>query len=244
MEKANSVAYKVYGSYALFTDPLTKIGGERFSYQIPTYQALKGITEGIYWKPTIQWYIDEVRIMNSIQTQSKGIRPIHYHDNGNDLSIYTYLYDVEYQVKAHFEWNENRRDLVQDRNENKHFDVAKRMIRRGGRRDIFLGTRECQGYVEPCEYGSGESFYDEISMPFSLMLHGITYPDETVSGNKEAMQVRFWVPEMKNGCIKFIRPEECPVVRNVGTRSIKQFNSDNFIGLQEFEKAGVFDGMD
>jgi CRISPR-associated protein Cas5d len=31
------------GRYALFTDPLTSIGGEEFSYQVPTYDALKGI---------------------------------------------------------------------------------------------------------------------------------------------------------------------------------------------------------
>jgi CRISPR-associated protein Cas5d len=39
----NQVEFKVYGKYALFTDPVTKIGGEKYSYQIPTYQALKGI---------------------------------------------------------------------------------------------------------------------------------------------------------------------------------------------------------
>lgn len=45
MEYKNQIEYKVYGRYALFTDPLTKTGGEKFTYQIPTYQALKGITE-------------------------------------------------------------------------------------------------------------------------------------------------------------------------------------------------------
>ncbi|HJK83697.1 MAG TPA: type I-C CRISPR-associated protein Cas5c, partial [Methanocorpusculum sp.] len=132
MEYENSVEFKVWGNYALFTDPLTKIGGEKFSYQIPTYQALKGILESVYWKPTFIWVIDSVRIMKRIQTQSKGIRPIKY-TGGNDLSIYTYLKDVEYQVKAHFEWNEHRLDLVDDRNENKHYSMATRMIARGGR---------------------------------------------------------------------------------------------------------------
>ena len=41
---------------------------------IPTYEALKGITESIYWKPTIIWIIDAVRVMNPIQTETKGIR--------------------------------------------------------------------------------------------------------------------------------------------------------------------------
>ena len=62
----NKVEFKVYGQYALFTDPVTKIGGEKFSYQIPTYQALKGILESAYWKPTIIWFIDRMRIMKPI----------------------------------------------------------------------------------------------------------------------------------------------------------------------------------
>ena len=155
MEKANSIEYKVYGAYALFTDPLTKTGGEKFSYQVPTYQALKGITESIYWKPTLQWIIDECRVMNTIRMEAKGIRPIKYH-GGNDLATYTYLKDVEYHVRAHFVWNENRPELAADRNEHKHYQIAKRMIERGGRRDIFLGTRECQAYVEPCGFADGE----------------------------------------------------------------------------------------
>ena len=51
--KSKPFYYRVKGEYALFTDPVTKGGGEKFTYQIPTYQALKGITEAIYWKPTL-----------------------------------------------------------------------------------------------------------------------------------------------------------------------------------------------
>lgn len=49
----NEIQFKVYGRMALFTDPITKLGGEKSSYPIPTYQAMKGIVESIYWKPTI-----------------------------------------------------------------------------------------------------------------------------------------------------------------------------------------------
>ena len=44
----NSVEFVVYGPYALFTDPLTRMGGEKLSYQLPTYQSLKGIIESVY----------------------------------------------------------------------------------------------------------------------------------------------------------------------------------------------------
>ncbi|MDU5948409.1 MAG: type I-C CRISPR-associated protein Cas5c, partial [Paenibacillus macerans] len=175
----NSVEFSVYGNYALFTDPLTKLGGEKLSYQVPTYQALKGIVESIYWKPTLIMIVDAVRVMNPIRMESKGIRPIDY-SGGNTLANYTYLKDVHYQVRCHFEFNLNRPDMAFDRNEHKHHNILKRSVQAGGRRDIFLGTRECQGYVEPCVFGEGESFYDNYGeIHLGTMVHGINYPDET-----------------------------------------------------------------
>ncbi|MBE6106162.1 type I-C CRISPR-associated protein Cas5c [Anaerovibrio lipolyticus] len=174
----NIVQFEITGDYALFSDPLMRVGGEKCSYQIPTYEGIKGILSSVYWKPTFIWYIDKIRIMNPIQMEAKGIRPIKYSSRGNDLSYYTYLKKCRYQVQAHFEWNTNRPELEGDRNENKHHNIAKRMIKKGGRRDIFLGTRECQGYVEPCVFGEGVGAYDDIpELSFGLMYHGITYAD-------------------------------------------------------------------
>ena len=118
--------------------------------------------------------------MNPIQTETKGIRPIAY-NGGNELAYYTYLKDVKYQVRAHFEPNNNQPKLKEDsRNENKHHNIAKRMVQRGGRRDIFLGTRECQAFVEPCVFGEGESYYDTMpgEVSYGFMYHGITYAEK------------------------------------------------------------------
>lgn len=234
----NTVMFKVRGNDALFSDPILRIGGEKTSYHIPTYEALKGILHSIYWKPTIVWVIDKVRIMNSIQTQTKGIRPIDYTGNKNKLAYYTYLKNVEYQVMAHFEWNENRQELAFDRNENKHHNIAKRMIERGGRRDVYLGTRECQGDVEPCVFGEGIGFYDESGeIGYGVMYHGITYADEAIlEEDKDYMSVRLWKPVMKNGVIEFIRPEECESKRKIRKMDIKKFDNSNFDGLLEFEE--------
>ncbi len=211
--KENSIEYKLTGRYALFTDPITKIGGEKSTYLVPTYEAIKGITQSIYWKPTIIWVIDKIRVINKIRTESKNVKPISYSGGANDLSVYTYLRDVEYQIKAHFEWNLQREDLDKDRNENKHFDMAKRSLEKGGRRDIFLGTRECQGYVEPCSFGDGKSFYDdEESFSFGLMFHGFDYPSEVDS---KKLSARFWNAKMKNGLLVFPRPEDCSVKREI-----------------------------
>ena len=233
----NIVEFEVYGNYALFSDPVMRVGGEKCTYQVPTYEALKGILSSVYWKPTIVWIIDKVRVMNPVQTEVKGIRPIKY-TGGNDLSFYTYLKNCRYQVMAHFEWNENRPELVGDRNENKHHNIAKRMIEKGGRRDIFLGTRECQGYVVPCKFGEGEGHYDNIQeLAFGLMYHGITYADEAFSEEtKNCMTARFWYPKMQNGVINFLRPEKCPLYKKLRPMEMKIFSEtdNNFIGLKEF----------
>ena len=237
MKYRNTVEFQVSGDYALFSDPVTRVGGEKCSYHIPTYEALKGILQSVYWKPTLIWIIDGVRIMKPVQTETKSIRPVNF-NGGNDLSYYTYLKDVSYQVRAHFEWNENRPELAGDRNENKHHNIAKRMILRGGRRDIFLGTRECQGYVEPCVFGEGKGFYDEMEGEgsYGFMYHGITYADEAVlPEDKGRMTVRFWRPVMeKGGLIEFVRPEECTQKRHIHEMKIKQLNDNEFSGLMEF----------
>ena len=212
--KENSIEYRLTGRHALFTDPITKIGGEKSTYLIPTYEAIKGITQSIYWKPTIVWVIDKIRIIKKITTESKNMKPMLFNDSTkNDLAIYTYLRDVEYQVKAHFEWNMQRPDLEQDRNENKHFDMARRALERGGRRDIFLGSRECQGYVEPCTFGNGKGFYDdEVSFAYGMMFHGFDYPTEVAT---EKLTARFWNAKMEKGIIMFPRPDECTVRREI-----------------------------
>jgi CRISPR-associated protein Cas5d len=208
----NRVDFKVTGRFALFTDPLTKIGGDKCSYQIPTYEALKGVAKSVYWKPTFVWVVDKVRVMRRIRTQSKSMKPLVF-SGGNSLAIYTYLADVEYQVQAHFEWNPFRDDLADDRDTDKHWHVARRMVEKGGRQDIFLGTRECQGYVEPCIFGEGKGDYDGYgNLDYGLMFHGFDYPDEygPDTDGKFKLQSRFWRPAMIDGAVSFPHPAEFP----------------------------------
>ncbi len=241
---SSSIEFKVWGRFALFTDPLTKIGGEKCSYHVPTYEAIKGVAKSIYWKPTFLWVIDQVRVINRIRTQTKGTKPLNFggvypsekipgkkQEPFNTLSIYTFLADVEYQVKAHFEWNTHRPELADDRNEAKHHIIAKRMLERGGRQDIFLGTRDCQGYVEPCEFGSENGHYDDAGeLGFGLMFHGFDYPDE-IGENK--LYTRFWMPTMVDGVIRFARPQDCKVRRFVREMHGKKF--DHAKNLRDME---------
>lgn len=242
MQHPNIVEFEVFGDYGLFSDPIMRVGGEKCSYHIPTYEAIKGVLASVYWKPTIIWYIDAVRVMNRIRTEVKGVRPIKYshskNEGGNDLAYYTYLRDCRYQVRAHFEWNLNRPELAADRDENKHHNIARRMIRKGGRRDVFLGTRECQSYVEPCVFGEGAGAYDDLAeLGFGLMYHGITYADEAYSDEtKGQMTAGFWHPVMRSGVITFPRPENCELHKALGPMEMKIFGAEqkNFLGLREF----------
>lgn len=233
----NTVEFKVFGKYALFSDILTRPGGEKISYPFPTYEAVKGILKAVYWKPTIVWIIDSVKVIKKVKTVRKGTRPLKY-GGGNDLAYCTYLCDVEYMVRAHFEWNENRPELAQDRQENKHHNIAKRMIERGGRRTPVLGTSECFAYVEPCVFDEGVSEYEGTGeIPLGTMLHGIIYPDEAVlDEDKGYMTVCLWQPVMVDGVIDFIRPEECTIKRKIKPMAIKPFGEehDNFTGIEEF----------
>ena len=229
----NTIEFRVWGRYAMFTDPLTRVGGEKCSYHVPTYEAIKGIAKSIYWKPTLIWVIDAVRVMKRIRTQTKGTKPLNY-SGGNSLAIYTFLTgdpdpvslhpSVEYQVRAHFEWNEHRPELANDRIAGKHFQIAHRSLELGGRQDIFLGTRDCQGYVEPCVFGSGSGDYDATGkLGFGLMFHSFDYPDETGLSN---LGSNLWRPQMVDGIITFARPDMCTVKNEVREMIPKHFGID------------------
>ena len=105
---------------------------------------------------------------------------------------------------------------------------------------MFLGTRECQAYVEPCVFGEGEGFYNSYGIiNFGLMFHGFDYPDET--GNKE-LGVRLWEQSMKDGVIEFCDPREVSlrrVVREYG----ENYQFKRFVEGENFKIAEERDGV-
>jgi CRISPR-associated protein Cas5d len=167
--------------------------------------------------------------MRPIRTEAKNIKPINI-SGGNTLATYTYLSDVRYQVRAHFEWNPLRDDLKSDRIAPKHLEIAQRMIRKGGRRDIFLGTRECQGYVEPCIFGEGEGQHQQHGeLSYGNMFHGFDYPDTT--GQNELV-ARFWNAKIgADSIIRFPRPDDQSLTRRI-LRDMKP-NPPASVGLNE-----------
>lgn len=211
---------RVRGDRALFTNPATKGGGERSSYPVPTRQALQGIVDSVYHKPTITNIVTEVKIVNQIQTELHGVRAL-LANYGADLSYVSYLSDVVYLVKCHFIWNENRPDLSQDRLPNKHEAIMSRSIRKGGRRDVFLGTRECFGLVDEIsqeEYEQAESYYDGQTIDLGIMFHSFAYPTD----KQEPLKSYFTKTIMENGIIHFKDQENCEIVNRLSSYAFKR----------------------
>lgn len=212
--KFNQVEFEVKGDFGMFTTPESRLSGEKRSYPVPTFGALQGILEHVYWKPTFEWIIDEVRVMNEIIECPMGITGIRWQSNEKDVFYNTPLFNLHYQVRAHFEWAINRKKYKKDRVADKHYQMAVRYIERGGRRMTYFGTSEYPCAVRACKFGSGDGFYDnEEYDDFGLMFHGFTYADTAFNEEtRNCISVRMNNVEMKNGIIRFVHPKDCSVI--------------------------------
>ena len=221
--KSRNFYVKVKGEYALFTDPSTKGGGERYSYSIPTRQAMTGVVDALYFKPTFKNVVSEVKVMNFIQTEVIGTRAMigKSQKMEADLNYVSYLVDVEYLIKFHFVWEELRKDLIYDRNIRKHETIMERSIRRGGRRDIFLGTRECVAtaeYLTREEYELAESKYKNQILTMGIMFQEFGYPTKET----EKLKSYFTHTVLKNGVISYSPKEECEIVNELSSYGFKR----------------------
>lgn len=246
---------RIFGDSALFTDPSTKAGGEKFTYSVPTYEALRGIIDACYWKPTISNIIDECKIMNPIRTQTKGVL-LPLNNGSQDRYYYTYLTDVCYEVKFHFIWNEDRPDLLCDRDEKKHTQILLRSLDRGGRRDIFLGARECIGYIErlsASDFEKANTAYENQQLDFGIQFHSFNYPGlekiKSEAGKKEKTEPlisNFTRTRMVNGRIHFVRPEDCDIHHEIyqytlsALRMPKVEYAEQTIKETEYQEGGMF----
>lgn len=209
LDRSQDFYIRITGKHALFSTPYSKGGGEAISYPVPTKQALLGIVDACYWKPVLKNVVEEVKVIKPIRTQVRGSRAL-LKDGTADLNYLSYLFDVEYLLKYHFEWNTNREDLIGDRNMKKHTEIVKRSLEKGGRRDIFLGRRECRGDVEGIskkEYEEKPSFYKNSNLSLGIMFNSFIYPEK--SG--DPLVSAFSEVEMRAGVIEFLEAKDCAI---------------------------------
>lgn len=180
--------FEFWGSRACFTRPELKV--ERYSYDIPTPSALRGMISAIYWHPSIDWLIDRIYVLNPIRDslikrnevnsiiQIPNIKSLAnsyiYANQDREQRSSRILIDVHYVVQAHFQ-------MTNKAGENdtpaKIVSIVNRRLEHGQCFNTpYLGCREFS-----CNFSKWPD--DKEIMPisdskdFGLMLYDLDYSD-------------------------------------------------------------------
>ncbi len=216
------VKVNVWGDYALFSRPELKV--ERYSYDIITPSAARGILEAIYWHPGMRWIIDKIYVKNPIQFTSVRRNEVKSKIlasnvlqayNGADKPLYIstkedivqrasqLLCNVSYTIEAHFEMTEkaNASD-----NPGKFKDIIMRRLRKGECFHMpYLGCREFPANFALCEEEEIHTAYDVVAeKDLGLMLYDMDYSDP------ENIQPMFFRAVMRHGVVDL---RDCEVLR-------------------------------
>ena len=216
------VKVKVWGDYALFSRPELKV--ERYSYDVMTPSAARGILEAIYWHPGMKWKIDKIYVKNPIRFTSvrrnevkskvsaSNVLSVY---NGADKPLYIsskeeivqrasmILTNVEYVIEAHFEMTEN---VNETDNPGKFKDIIMRRLRRGECYHMpYFGCREFPAHFALCEEEKIQTAFDDVpEKDLGLMLFDMDYT------NKANISPMFFRAVMKQGVIDL---RNCEVIR-------------------------------
>ena len=216
------VKVKVWGDYALFSRPELKV--ERYSYDVMTPSAARGILEAIYWHPGLRWNIDRIYVKNPIcftsvrrnevksKVSASNVLQVY---NGADKPLYintkneivqrasTILCDVCYVIEAHFEMTKKANETD---NPGKFKDIMMRRLRRGECYHMpYFGCREFPAHFCLCEEEEIHTAYDDVSeRDLGLMLYDMDY------SNKDNIQAMFFRAVLKKGVLDL---RNCEVIR-------------------------------
>lgn len=201
------IRLKVCGDYACFTRPEMKV--ERVSYDVITPSAARGILEAIYWKPSIQWVIDWIHVINPIRfdnvrrnelgnrlamgtvkkAMSDGHSPVEiFIEEDRQQRAAMVLRDVFYVIDAHFEIKS-----LEDNNPAKHKEVFDRRATKGQCfHHPYLGCREFPASFMPLDTVPTSAHTGERDLGW--MLHDIDFDKN--------MEARFFRAVMRNGTIE------------------------------------------
>lgn len=189
------VKVRVWGDYALFSRPELKV--ERYSYDVMTPSAARGILEAIYWHPGMRWVIDKIYVKNPIRFTSVRRNEVKSKISAsNVLSVYNgaqkplyisskeeivqrasmILTDVAYVIEAHFEMTEQANETD---NPGKFKDIMMRRLQNGKCYHMpYFGCREFPANFALCEEEEIETAFDDIAeKDLGLMLFDMDYSD-------------------------------------------------------------------
>ena len=218
------ISLEVWGDYALFTRPELRV--ERYTYDVITPSAARGILEAIFWKPAIKYVIDSITVLNPINTTS--VRRNEVTDkisakdvagamggNGKPLYLATsdkiaqrasvILKNVHYVIHAHFELTT---EVGETDTAEKFYNMIMRRIRKGQCfYNPYFGTKEFPVKFKLWEDDKPSAYALVAEKDFGLMLYDVDYT------NKEVDVIpMYYRAIMKNGVIH-TNPAQVEVVR-------------------------------
>lgn len=213
---------RISSRFGLFTRPEMKV--ERYSYDVITPSAARGILEAIYWKPQIRWVIDEISVLSPIRFQSirrnevkktastemakRAMARGSTEGLGIDVEecrtqrASTVLVEPDYLIRAHFEMTGV--GSRPDDNPAKHADVFRRRAKRGQCFQMpSMGTREFPVDFELIEPGAEMPRPITENRDLGIMLWDIDHV------RKSPM---FFRATMKEGVISVPQPRSAEVL--------------------------------
>ena len=216
------VRIRVWGDYALFSRPELKV--ERYSYDVITPSAARGIMDAIYYHPGMRWIIDKIYVVkpirftsvrrNEIKSKISASNVLQAY-NGADKALYmsskqeivqrasVLLTDVEYVIEAHFEMTEKANETD---NPGKFKDITMRRLKKGECYHMpYFGCREFPAHFALCEEEEIKTVYETVSeKDFGIMLYDMDYSDP------ENIQPMFFRAVMRQGVLDL---RDCEVIR-------------------------------
>lgn len=194
---------EVWGQYALFSRPELKT--ERYSYEMITPSAARGLVESIYWHPGMKVIIDRIFLLKGKYGITDVDDPIHFENvrrnevkakaqashfetminGGTDAYLATgleiqqrastLLRDVHYVIEAHFEMTEK---AAPTDNEGKFCDIFRRRLEKGQfYAEPYLGCREFPAFFAPWPSDEPVPMLD-CSRDLGIMLYDLDYSDQ------------------------------------------------------------------
>lgn len=193
------ICIRVWGDAALFVPPEAK--GERYSYSCPTFSAMRGLVEHIYYHPGLRVRIDRITVLNPIrfasirrnevgavasqrviQTTMKTGNPYHIDAvESRQQRASVYLRDVDYLVDFHFDMVPEKTNPTDS--EEKFYNIFLRRLRKGqAHGSPYLGVREFPANIAIVEGERPKGYYADVAEhDFGFMLHDILYEHDKVT---------------------------------------------------------------
>lgn len=206
------IRVRAWGDYALFSRPELK--SERYTYDVITPSAARGILDAIYFHPGLRWKIDRIYVQNPIRftnvrrnevgskilctdllSAARGSGEPIYIDRRSDIAqrAATILRDVSYVIEAHFELIPDK--MGAEDSEDKFYAIFMNRLKKGKHfTQPYFGCREFTAMVE--EYaGDGVPAAIDDDRDLGLTLYDLDYSEP---GNIRPL---FFRAAMKRGVV-------------------------------------------